>query len=93
MSDIAEEGRQRDTAESLLSRVGIVSGIDFSKGWRNYIDTLPGTDHRCWASSLAEHLMEAGLYVMRHGEALPMQDEPVHRFLQLIASESKVVCM
>ena len=77
MSGLAEEGRQRDTAESLLSRVGRVSVVDFSNGRKNYIDTLPGTEHRCWASSLVEHLMEAGLYVMRHGEALPMKDESV----------------
>ena len=78
MPSLAEEGQQRDTAENLRSRVGRVSGVDFSNGWKNYIDTLARTKHRCWASSLIEHLMEAGLYAMYHGEAMPMQDEPVH---------------
>ena len=89
MAGLADESRQKDTAESLLSRVGRMSGVDFTSGWLNYIDTLPDNVHRCWAGSLVEHLMEAGLYVMRHGEPMPMQDEPVHRFLQLNGSESK----
>ena len=35
--------------------------------------------------------MGAGLYIMRHGEPMPLQDEPVHRFLQLTGSESKAL--
>ena len=44
---------------------------------------------RWWAASLVEHLMEAGLCVMCHGEPMPLQDDPVHHFLQLTASKSK----
>ena len=51
--------------------------------------TILMKDHRCWADCLVEHLMEAGLFVMRHGEKMPWQDEPVHRFLQLASAESK----
>ena len=58
-------------------------------GGKNYIDTFSGTEHRCWATSLVEHLMYAGLYVMRHGEPMPSQDKPVHRSLQLTGTESK----
>ena len=89
MAGLAEDGRQKDTAESLLSRVGRMSGVDFTSGRLNYIDTIPDKAHRCWAGSLVEHLMEAGLYVMRHGEQMPLQDEPVHRILQLTNNESK----
>ena len=81
-----EEGRQKDTDERLLACVGRVSGVDFSNGWKNHIDTLPGPEHQGWAASLVEHLMEAGFYVIRHGEPMPMQDEPVHRLLQLKVS-------
>ena len=91
MSGLFEEGRQKDTADSLLSRMGRLSGFDFTNGWRSYIDTLTGTEHRCWAGSLVEHLMDAGLFVMRHGEALPSQDKPGHRSLQLTMSESKAL--
>ena len=91
MAVLAEEGSQKVTAESLLSRVERMSGVDVSKRWLNYIDILPGKEHRCWIGSLVELLMEAGLYVMRHGEPMHMQDEPVHRFLQLTGSESKAL--
>ena len=87
MAGLAEGGRQKDTAESLLSRVGRVIIVDFSNEWQNYIDTLPGTEHRCWAASLLTHLMDAGFYVMRHGEPMPAQDEPVHRSLQLTVNK------
>ena len=90
-SGLSEDGRLKDTADCLLSQAGRVSGVDFSKGWQNYIDILPGTERKCWAASLVERLMEAGLFVMRHGEALPSQDEPVHRSLQLTTSESKAL--
>ena len=67
MAGFAEEGRQNDTAESLLSRVGKVGRVDFLNGLLNYIETLSSKEHRCWAGSLLEHLMEAGLHVMGHG--------------------------
>ena len=89
VSGLSEEGRQKDTAESLLSRMGRVSGVDFSNGWQNYIDTLPGTEHRCWAASLVEHLMEGGLFVLCHGEAPPSQDEPVHCLNNLLCRNLK----
>ena len=89
MAGLAEEGRQKDTADSLLPRVGKMSGVDFSNGWLTCIYTLPDKEHRCWADGLVEHLMESGLFAMRHGEPMPMQGEPVHRFLQLTGSESK----
>ena len=88
MAGLAEEGRQKATAESLPSRVGKMKGVDFSSGWLNYIVILPDKGHRCWAGSLVEHLMGAGLYVVRHGEPMPMQDKLVHRLLQLSGPES-----
>ena len=68
-----------------------MSWVDFSSGWLNYIDTLPDIDHQCWADSLVEYLMKAGLYLMRHVEPMPFQDKPVHRILQLTGSEAKAL--
>ena len=56
MAGLAEDGGKKNTAKIYLSRVGRLSGVDFSKGWQNYIDTLPENEHRCWAVSLVEQL-------------------------------------
>ena len=50
---------------------------------------LPEKEYRYWAVSVDEHLMKANIRVMHHGEPMPIEDQPVHRFLQLTASESK----
>ena len=65
------------------------AAIKATNGWQNYIDTLPENEHRCWAGSLVDQIMESGLYVMHLGEPVPTLEEPVHRFLQLTGSESK----
>ena len=39
MAGLAEEGRQKDTVDCLLTRVSRVSAVDFSNGWKNHIDT------------------------------------------------------
>ena len=76
-------GRQKDTAESLIARAGRMTGVDFASGWANHIDKAPNGKSRAWITSLVEYLREGQLSILRYGDALPVQDQPIGRVIEL----------